>query len=68
MTNPSPKTTDTVLCEVCGSPMEFIPYQDQAGCGSAVLELWRCPNCGHAEYGDVIGYAACDIDPADSGE
>ena len=67
MTNPPPQTTDTVLCEVCGSPMEFIPYQDQAGCGSAILELWRCPN-GHVVYGDIIGYAACDVPAADADE
>lgn len=65
MTHQPPTTTDTVLCEVCGSPMEFIPYQDQAGCGSAILELWRCPN-GHVRYGDIIGYAACDVQPGDS--
>jgi hypothetical protein len=62
MTIPPPTTTDTVLCEVCGSPMEFHRYHDQAGCGSAVLALWRCPN-GHVEYGDVIDYVTCDVDP-----
>lgn len=57
-----PDPTPTRPCEVCGEPAEMIPYQDAAGCGSAIMELWRCAN-GHATYGDIIGYGACDIDP-----
>lgn len=46
-------------CDVCGQPAEMIPYQEAGGCGTAIIELWRCPN-GHAEYGDIVGYDSCD--------
>lgn len=49
-------------CEVCGGAEELIPYQDAAGCGTAIIELWRCRDCGHARYGDIMGYGACDLD------
>ena len=50
---------NTIPCERCGEPAEFIPYQDQGGCGGAIIEMWRCPN-GHVRYGDIIGQAMCD--------
>ncbi|GAB4575499.1 MAG: hypothetical protein Kow0077_27320 [Anaerolineae bacterium] len=56
-------TTDNnaslVHCEKCGLPMEQMPYHDAAGCGTAVIALWRCAN-GHAVFGDVIDYAFCE--------
>ncbi len=55
-------------CEHCGGPVEFIPYHDQAGCGYAIIELWRCQQCGRARYGDVIGQVTCDLDPQSSAE
>jgi rubredoxin len=49
-------------CEVCSGAEELIPYQDAAGCGTTIIELWRCTVCGHARYGDIMGYGTCDID------
>ncbi|GEM_PF-6733096 len=49
-------------CEKCGGATEFIPYQDAAGCGSAIIELWRCTVCGAAHYGDVVDYDTCKWD------
>lgn len=59
-----PHTSDKP-CIRCGGHAVFYPYQDQGGCGSAIIELWRCQDCGHVEYGDVIGQASCDLDPND---
>lgn len=56
----TPATPSTKTCEVCESPAKLIPYQDAAGCGTAVIELWRCEN-GHARYGDIMGYSTCDV-------
>lgn len=55
---------NTEPCARCGGDMEFIPYQDQAGCASALIEMWRCQECGKVVYGDVIGYGFCDLDSA----
>jgi hypothetical protein len=63
--NHAESNTPAELCEVCGAPMTLIPYQDAAGCGTAIIELWRCEN-GHARYGNTIDYAACDIDSGDN--
>ncbi|MFC1961239.1 hypothetical protein ACFLYO_11100 [Chloroflexota bacterium] len=65
MNNP---TSDPITgpCETCGQTAELIPYMDYAGCGSAVIELWRCPD-GHVRYGDkIMGQATCDFDPPTS--
>ena len=50
-------------CKTCGQPAEMIPYMDYAGCGSAVIELWRCPD-GHGgapEYAHLQDVPAADL-------
>lgn len=65
MNNPSNTPPDilTEPCETCGQPAEMIPYMDFGGCGSAVIELWRCP-AGHVRYGNKLDQASCDFDRA----
>lgn len=59
--------TNPHACEKCGAAMTYHAYREAAGCGATIIDLWRCPACGHSEWGDArpADDPSCDLDAAD---